>query len=86
MPVKNIACVEEAAIDISYPTSSHTLYAGNSYDIRWTGGPTSDEVFIAFTASDLSDDEAFSVTDWSTGAGIPFVAVPNTGAYAWAVQ
>jgi hypothetical protein len=86
VPVLDDTCKEEAVIKISSPTSNDTVYAGQTYDIKWAGGPSSEEVFIAFTALDLNDDEAFSVSDWSTGAGLPFVAVPNTGTYSWSVE
>jgi len=58
------------------PTES-TLIAGNTYNIIWTGGPSTGNVNIALLRHDL--DYLFF------GAGLPISAILNNGSYQWTV-
>ncbi|GAQ80654.1 hypothetical protein KFL_000590060 [Klebsormidium nitens] len=64
---------EETQIAFSRPSYADTLRAGQSFAVRWSGGPASGKVVLRYRFDDSPD--VFS------GFGIPAEGVPNSGTF-----
>ena len=68
----------EMQIAFSRPSYADTLWAGQSFAVRWSGGPASGNVVLRYRFDDSPD--VFS------GFGIPAEGVPNSGMFTWAID